>query len=206
MSQRAFQASLARLALEPDFREQVRSQGEPALGPRLTPLERKRLAAAAADPGLDLTAYLIRSFRLGKLLTLLPLTRTLLGSELLASEARSFWRAHPPTSFYFLEEALAFCNHLLERTQDGLRVAYLDEVVAYERAMLELRRVRSDGDRPQAQVIHFRHDPVRLLEALAAGKRPGRVPAASYDLVGVLDEDGEIRWSRATQGRLALPP
>jgi hypothetical protein len=195
VSQQTFQASLARLVLEPNYRELIRSKGEAALGPGHTRLERRRLVGVAADPGLDLTAYLVRSFRLGKLLTLLPLTRTLMGSRRFAEEAQRFWDASPPSSFYFLEEALGFCDHVLERVENrALRVKYLDEVVAYERAMLELRRVRADGDSPEPQRVRFRHDPAVLLESLAAGRRPRGVAERRFDLVAAVDDQGDVQW------------
>ena len=195
LSQQTFQASLARLVLEPGYRAQVRSEGETALGPGHTRLERRRLVGVAADPGLDLTAYLVRSFRLGKLLTLLPLTRTLMGSRRFAEEAQRYWDASPPSSFYFLEEALGFCDHLLRRVgRRTLRVKYLDEVVAYERAMLELRRVRPEGDPAGPQHVRFRHDPAILLESLAAGRRPRGVAERRFDLVAVVDDQGDVQW------------
>jgi hypothetical protein len=194
VSARAFQSALARLALEPEFRDAVQRDGEAALGPGLTELERRRLCGAAGDSGMELTAFLIRSFRLGKILTLLPLTRTLLGSERLAEEAKRFWREHPPTSFYFLEEALSFCDFLLAR--EG-RIKYLDEVVGYERTMLELRRVRADGQRPEPQLVRFEHDPVRLLSALGAGQRPRGIPEQRCTLRATLHGDREIDWQPA---------
>ena len=191
MSQRTFQAVLGRLALDPELRERVRSDGEAALGEDLTPLERRRLAGVAGDPGLELTAYLIRSFRLGKLLTLLPLTRTLLGNRRLAEEAQAFWRRQPPTSFYFLEEALAFCDFLLAHAR---RTKYLEEVVSYERTMLELRRVRANGDRPAPQLVRFEHDPVRLLTTLAAGRRPRAVPELRCMMRATLEGERDVQW------------
>lgn len=194
MSARAFQAALARLALEPDFRDAVRREGEPALGPDLTPLERRRLCGVAGDSGLEMTAFLIRSFRLGKIVTLLPLTRTLLGSERVAEEAKLFWHEHPPTSFYFLDEALDFCDHLLAR---GLRIKYLEEVVGYERTLLELQRVRADGDRPEPQLVRFEHDPVRLLSTLGAGRRPRGIPELRCTLRASLDGERAVQWQPA---------
>lgn len=194
MTQRVFQAALAHLATEPGFRERARLEGGAVFGPDLTELERRRLAAVASDRGLDVTITLIKSFRLGKLLTLLPLTRTLLGDKRLAREVALFWQSRPPTSFYLVEEALAFCDHLEERRRLGLRVAYLEEVVAYERAMLELRRVRPDGTRPSPRRVQFRHDPRQLLACLSDGERPRRIPKRPCVLSGALAADGSVEW------------
>src|SRR4029450_157614 len=100
MSLRTFQSVLARLATEPAFRDRVRSGEEVQLAAGLTPLEEARLRAAAGDPGLHVTATLVGSFRLAKILQLLPLTRQMLGDARLVQEARAFWRESPPRTFY----------------------------------------------------------------------------------------------------------
>ena len=79
MSWQCFQANLARLVIDLEFRARVRARGATALEGELTALERARLASAAADRGLDATRMLYTSFRLSKLLITLPLTCTLLG-------------------------------------------------------------------------------------------------------------------------------
>jgi hypothetical protein len=195
MSLQAFQAALARLVTDADFRQRLRSQGSEVLGSDLSPRERARLARLADDHGLDVTASLVTSFRLGKILALLPLTRVLLGDERLVRELRLFWAEHPPTSFYAVEESLAFCDHLQRRRRSNhLRAAYLDDVLAYERAVLELRKPRPIGERPPPQFVRFRHDPARLLNSLGEGRRPRAVPKLACAFTGVLDEDGTIDW------------
>lgn len=193
MSQVAFQSALGRLATDRAFRDRARAEGALVFGPGFTPLERRRLAGLGHDRGLDLTAALIASFRLGKLLSLLPLTRGLLGPRRFAREARRFWAAHPPVSFYLPDEATGFCEHLLARLREGWRVPYLAEVVAYERAMIELRRVRPAGRQPAPQRLAFRHDPGRLLTALARGRRPRRIPRRPCVVVGRA-KNGDVEW------------
>jgi hypothetical protein len=189
-----FQATLARLVCEPGFRERVRGQGQAAaLEPGLTLREQRRLREAAADPGIEVTAMLIDSFRLGKILALLPLTRTLLGDAGLAREVRAFWATQPPRSFYALDECVAFCDFLVRRPW---RRAYTDDVVGLERAMLALRRVRPEGaPPPPPQEVRFRYDPEPLLKALLAGRRPRRVPPRPRVVVAHLGEDGSIDWA-----------
>ncbi len=92
-------------------------------------METERLLAAAADPGLDATRTIHKSFRLSKLLLVLPLTRSVLGPARFGREVAAFWAARPPVGFYYLDEALSFCDFLRARLRDGLRVAYLREVV-----------------------------------------------------------------------------
>lgn len=199
MSQRAFQTLAARLVVEPDFRELVRARGGAALegeaGGDLTELERRRLLAVAADRGLDATRFVHVDFRLSKLYVMLPLTRFMLGRERMLREAHAFWRAHPPVTHYYIEEAVGFCDHLLERLRTrALRAKYLAEVLAYERAELELKRLRPRGQPPRPQRVTFRHDPHALLSALARGRRPRAVPARACTLVATLDAGGDIRW------------
>ena len=198
MSAPAFQSALARLIVDPDFRDGVRERRGEALAADLTPLERERLLAVSVDPGLDVTRTLHKGFRLGKLLAYLPLTRALFDRDTLAREIGEFWRRRPPVSFYFLEEALAFCEYLLERIEEGeLEVRYLEEIAAYERAALELQRSRPDGSRPPLQVVEFRHDPLPLLAALAHGEIPA-APERRCWLFGAL-EDGRLEWRLAAE-------
>jgi hypothetical protein len=170
MTALAFQTALARLIVEPDFRDAVRAEGAVALPGPLTPLEASRLATIAGDRGLDMNRTLHKGFRLGKLRALLPLTCSLLTPARLAREVAAFWQANPPSSFSFLPEALEFCAFLERR---ALRSVYLAEVLAYERATLELEQAQLGPAAPQS--VRFRHDPVQLLGTLAAGRRPRRV-------------------------------
>jgi len=190
MSALAFQTALARLIVEPDFRDAVRARGAAALTGPLRPREAYRLVTIASDRGLDLNRTLHKGFRLGKLRALLPLTCRLLTPARLAREVAAFWQAHPPASFSFLPEALEFCSFLERRR---LRSTYLGEVLAYERATLELERARV-GPAP-AQSVRFRHDPVRLLGDLAAGRTPRAVPAQPCLLLGSKDGDAPVRWT-----------
>ena len=186
----AFQTALARLIVEPDFRDAVRASGAAALAAPLTPLEASRLVTIASDRGLDMNRTLHKGFRFGKLRALLPLTCSLLTPARLMREVAAFWQANPPASFSFLPEALEFCAFLEQRQ---LRSVYLAEVLAYERAALELERARVGLPPPQS--VRFRHDPVRLLGTLAAGRRPRSVPERPCVLLGSKDGDAPARWT-----------
>jgi hypothetical protein len=192
MSQGAFQAALARLVADPDFRDAVRSGSAPAFDDDLTELERHRLLFVAGDRGLDITRTLHKGFRYGKLRTLLPLTCTLLGEKILATEIGEFWRSRVCQSFYYIEEALAFCDHLQERMKGGLRRKYLREVLSYERAVLELQS--ADTPSGTSRQVRFRHDPVLLLASLSSGIEPRGIALRRCMLVGSLSESGEVEW------------
>ena len=110
----------------------------------------------SVDAGLDITRTLHKGFRLGKLLTHLPLTRVLLDRDTMAREVGGFWRRRPPVSFYFLEQALAFCAYLLERVRAGdLEVRYLEEIAALSRGEVPAaatRRCRLFGTRDDGRL------------------------------------------------------
>jgi hypothetical protein len=199
MSLQAFQGALARLVTEPSFRDRVRTGEEDDLGPDLTEREQMRLRAAAGDPGLRVTATLVGSFRLGKILQLLPLTRQMLGDARLVQEARAFWRESPPRTYYSLEEALQFCDYLLGRAGRG---PFVKEVVAFERMQLELRRVRPEGEEVPAQEVFFRHDPRDVLGPLSEGRAPRQARRWFGRLRARLDADGEVEWTRIEDPRL----
>ncbi|HEX6203239.1 MAG TPA: hypothetical protein VF100_09570 [Thermoanaerobaculia bacterium] len=198
MTAAAFQSVLARLIVDPDFRRRVRREGAAALrGRPLTDRERDRLLAAAADPGMEVTATLHRGFRLSKLLGRLPLTFTLLDPATSRRELDAFWAARPPAGFYYLDEAIAFCDHLIGRAE-ALGVPYLGEIAAYERAGLELQRPRPAGEEAPLQWVEMAHDPLPLIAALADGRVPPAAPPRRCFLVG-------RRIGDDTEWRLAEP-
>ena len=197
MSQPAFQAVVARLVIDPDFRDLLRVKGVSACESDLTGLEQKRLATILFDKGLDVTRTLHKSFRLTKLYYTLPLTRVLLGPDRLAKLIGAFWKANPSVSHYFVDESIAFCEFLQNRLRAGLRIKYLTEIVAYERARLNLKRAQIGAEIPKAELVRFCHDPTVLFEQLMEGKRPRDIPARSCTLVGTLDDEGEAQWAFA---------
>lgn len=200
MSLQSFQSHLARLVTEPAFRDQVRTGEYGELAGELSPLEQKRLRAAAGDPGLRVTATLIGSFRLSKILQLMPLTRQMLGDARLVQEARTFWREAPPRTYYSLEEALEFCDYLLGRAGRG---PFVKEVVAFERAQLELRRVRPEGEPVPPQEVVFKHDPRDVLGPLTEGRAPRQARRWFGRMRASLGADGEVEWTRVEDPLLA---
>jgi hypothetical protein len=189
MSLAAFQSAMLRLIADPAFRDAVTARETDALGSDLTSLETSRLQRIASDRGLDINRTLHKGFRLGKLRALLPLTCRLLGARRLARELPVFWQQRPPASFSFLPEALDFCDWLARRR---LRIRYLGEVLAYERALLELERARTDA--APIQVVRFRHDPAPLLAALADDRRPRAIAVRPCRAIGWRDANGAVRW------------
>jgi hypothetical protein len=185
---------MARLVVDTKFRDRVRDDVDGELCSELTALERKRLRLIVATRGLVATSTLHRGFRLSKLYAALPLTCALLGKRRLAREVTRYWEARLSVSLYFFDEAFGFCDHLRERLRAGWRVAYLDEVLAYERASLELQRPLQETDAHAPQRVRFRHDPEILLNSLSRGERPRAIPTLNCTLLGELDTDGKVQW------------
>lgn len=187
----AFQTALARILVEPAFERRVREEGAAALrGRPLSVAERERLLAVAADgsdsaddPEDDANASLDRGPALRDLLGRLPLTFTLLDLVTSRRELAAFWGGRVPPGFYHLEQAIAFCDHLLAR-RDEIAVPYLAEIVAYERARLELLREPPDGGDAPLEWVEFEHDPLFLIGELAAGRIPERPGRRRCFLVG----------------------
>jgi len=138
LSQRAFQAALARVVIEPEFRDLVASGGVFS-NEGLTELERRRLAECSQDRGMDVTRMLHKGWRLTKLMAMTPLTCAVLGEHLI-DEASTFWRLNPPTSLYFLDEALGFLDHIDASRPEGVPAEKLNAIVAHERSLLKSRQ------------------------------------------------------------------
>lgn len=189
MSAAAFQSLLAQLVVDRALRDHLLLNG---IAPEadLDALERERLLHVAADPGLSVNHMLHRGFRLGKLKALLPLTCALLPSARLQTLVERFWAVNPPRTFYFLPEAIEFCNFLLTQPT---RSKYLPEVVAFERAHLELQRARVDAAPPQT--VRFGHNPGKLLGLLTKGRQPQGLAPMPCTAVGTVDEQGQVRWA-----------
>ncbi len=189
MSAATFQSMMARLVIEPAWRDEVLRDGLDAAAD-LTPLETRRLLAIAHSSGVRTNQMLHQGFRLGKLKALLPLTCKLLKGDALFAAAADFWALRPPTTFYFLPEAVEFCSFLLGRPSTH---PYLHEVAAFERAHLELQRARTDEPPPQR--VPFTHHPSQLLGALVQGRLPVDVERRPCTATGVRGANGQPQWT-----------
>jgi hypothetical protein len=187
-----FQACLARLVTEADLCGRVAADGAWAFGARsLTDREQRRLTAIAGSRGMIITRKLHRGFRLGKLLSMLPLSCARLGEELLGQETSAFWRQRPSRSFYFWEEAIAFCDFLAEADRS---LAFLPEVVGYERASLLLQCAPERLPESGAALL-WPADPRPVLQALAANQAVPALPATPHLMLGERSADGQVIWS-----------
>jgi hypothetical protein len=193
----AFQSLLTRLVTDADLRRDLVADGEAAIARLdLTPTERRRAIRLAADRGVTVTAALVESFRLGKILALLPLTRRLLGDDRLGEEARRYWLENPPRSFYALDEVIGFCDYLQRRLDQDLAVECLSDVVSLEGTMLDLRRP-SPRRGAVTREIRMQHDVVELLGPLSAGCVPEKVRVNPCVLLATAEDDGSVTWAPA---------
>jgi hypothetical protein len=191
MSLAAFQRAMADMAASPALCGRVlRDAGEALAAYALTPLERERLASAAAQRGMRLNCMLYRSNRLGPLAAQLPGTFHLLGHSLRAV-AQGFWDEHPAFPRSMPAEVRRFADWLRGGGAGTLPPEpLLPEVLEWEMETYELAllppertraevadaaaRVRADmplRPHPLVGVARFSRDPSVLVPALAE-KRP----------------------------------
>lgn len=147
-----------------DMQRWERSLGALALG--LPP-------PADALPGMDTAGgaifeQLVREFRAGRIVRVLRYSLLLLLRELGAARVdaliRSYCRACPSDIFTAVE-AERFAEFLRDKLADGtIAVPLLDEVLAFERAMIAASLWGRDA------TLHWSVDPVQLLERIEAGR------------------------------------
>ncbi len=162
-------------------------------GEDLADIERRRLAALADDRGVATMRMLYMSWRLTKVLSLLPLSLKLLGDEQTAALLRAFWAIRKATSLHFVEECLEFAAFLHARVDD--KPQHFAAILDFETARLQLRMQQSLGLRPAAQRVVFGAEPAALLAALQGGADLSSVRPCPAVLRGELDADGHERWT-----------
>jgi uncharacterized protein (UPF0276 family) len=147
----------------------------------------------AADPGLGVLRELVAEFRASTIVGVLPYTGRLMLAGLGVQETEAlfseFWRTHAPEAFG-AREAEAFARFL-----DSARPALpaLAEILAFDLAVL---RALTRGERSE---VHFAHEPLALLTAIADHRTPAEGRAGTFvarvSLAGVefAEPDGRRR-------------
>lgn len=187
----AFQCAFTRLVTDLEFREAV---GRGELPDSLeSAAEREYLAVLAVQPGLAAMRVVYRSFRLNKILAMLPLTGRLLGDERLQDELEQYWHDAPSGSFYYFEEAGRFCDHLWDRIERcELEVPLLRDVLLYEQASIRLQQAAGEGRELLLQV-EFEHHPA-FLEGLASARQVPDVAPSPTAALGATRGTGPVQW------------
>lgn len=194
MSLEVYQEIFCKMVAAPGLRERVLERaGEYLSSFDLTELERRRLLAIAAQPGMRVNTAIHRANRITPLDHSVPFTLFLLGDRL-RDLLQRYWSENPTENLQIPAECERFAVFLDGEIRAGRLVdPYLEDVLAFERACTELkflteeelRRINSvaDGLPPLIRVITFRHDPESLLEALANSKMPANIPPGEFHLV-----------------------
>ncbi len=167
-----FQRALTAMTLDPVLANAVHAQGADALlAFRLTPREARRLTAVARQPGMALNCTLARANRFGPIHAAFPMSCRLLGREL-RTVLDALWSGRDPANYQLSGEEIPFADLVEARVADRLSGSdYLGEVLAYERACLELAlplRMAADplSIEQTSRWVDFRHDPRLLFDAL----------------------------------------
>jgi uncharacterized protein len=128
------------------------------------------------DPGLAVIREMVEKFRGSMIVRTLRLSSRLImlerGPAYLEQLLAAFWRKHPPQPFA-LDEAEAFAAFLRDHKP---YVPFLAEVLEYDRAVIA---VALDGEE---RSIAFGADPLPLLRALGAGRRPTEITTGSFEI------------------------
>jgi len=178
MSLEIYQEIFCKMVAAPDLRERVLERcGEYLNGLDLTEVERRRLLAIAAQPGMRVNTAIHRANRITPLDHSVPFTLFLLGDRL-RDVLQRYWSENPTENLQIPAECERFAAFLEgEIRADRIADPYLEEVLAFERACTELKYLTEEellrvnpapgALPPLVRVITFRHDPEHLLEALA---------------------------------------
>jgi len=140
------------------------------------PFDSPLAAELRGDPGLAVIREMVEKFRSSMIVRTLRLSARLImlerGCAFLEQLLATFWRTHPPQPFA-VDEADAFASFLREERP---YVPYLPEVLEYDRAVIA---VALDGEE---RSIAFGADPLPLLRALGAGRRPTAIPTGDFEV------------------------
>ena len=172
------------MVASPSFREQlIERPGEVLDALDLTERERRRLLAIAAQPGMPLNTAIHRANRISPLDHTLPFTCFLIGQQL-RDVLECYWSRNPAENLQLPAECERFAAFLEAGIQTGIVTPgpYLEEILTFERSCTELRFFTEEelrrrapshlGLPPLVRIVHFRHDPVILLEALGNLEMP----------------------------------
>jgi hypothetical protein len=190
MSLLSFQLALADLAASVDLCRRVADDPAGALaGYDLTPVEHRRLVAAARQQGMRVNVALYRYNRIVALTSVVPATVQLLGADARAV-VDEFWAGSGPDR-NMRREAERFADFLRRGVASGrLASPFLLEVLEFEMARYEasvaprtplLEQVAADAGRwpdgplalhPLVRLARFGHEPWAMLGHLARREPP----------------------------------
>ena len=149
------------------------------------------------DPGVRVLREIVERSRAAMVVQTLRLTCRLImlerGTAYFEQLLTNFWRAHTPERSA-MEEAEAFADFLRESNP---YVPFLKEILEYDCAVLA---VAMDGEE---RCVSFGADPMPLLSALGAGRRPAEISSGKFEIRLTPDQLGkEIGGSADVSGVL----
>jgi hypothetical protein len=162
----------------------------------LSDRDKQRYTALAPQPGVQVMRMLYFSWRLTKVLSLLPLTTKAIGDVAMARRLPVFWSNVKARSYHFVDEVLAFAE-FLERDLPEDTQQQAAQVLAFEKARLLMRQSLSRGKSPEVQRFNCRFDFHALLHALETGENLTSVSRVDSVLSGRLSPDGDEEWTIA---------
>lgn len=128
------------------------------------------------DPGLATMRGMLEEFRGSMIVRTLRLSSRLImlerGTAFFEQLLATFWKTHAPQLFA-CDEAEEFAKFLVA---ENPYVPFLNEVLEYDRAVID---VALHGEE---RLIPFRADPLPLLRALGAGRRPTALSTGHYEV------------------------
>jgi uncharacterized protein len=128
------------------------------------------------DPGIAIIREMVERFRGSMIVRTLRLSSRLImlerGTAYFEQLLAAFWKLHPPERFA-CDEAATFAAFLREQKP---YVPFLPEVLEYDRAVID---VALNGEE---RLIPFSTDPLPLLRALGAGRRPTAIATGNFEV------------------------
>jgi len=192
MSLLTFQRALADFAASPDLCRAAIADPVPVLRSyELSSRERLRLASMVRDRLMATNCVLYRVNRVTPIYVFFPMTCQVLGREL-RRELETFWSTHRGTDLQYFPETERFVRFLKQRVCTGaLQNEFVEEIVEYEAAAMELRFASSESD-SLIREVRFVHDPACLLNLLAeSAMLPVDLPRGEYRVI-IDARDGEM--------------
>jgi uncharacterized protein (UPF0276 family) len=141
-------------------------------------------AELKADPGVEIIREIIEQFRASMIVRTLRMSSRLImlerGNGYFEALLADYWKEFPPQPFAF-NEAEGFAEFLLRRDH---QIPYLGDVVDYDRAMIQVTLEAQD------RLVSFKVDPLPLLRALGAGRKPDLILYGSFEILLTADTTG----------------
>jgi uncharacterized protein (UPF0276 family) len=141
------------------------------------------------DPGVDITRELIEQFRASMIVRTLRFSSRLImlesGSAYLEQLLADYWKEQPPQPFAF-DEAEGFAAFLRKRDP---QIVGFDEILEYDRAVMAVALEGAE------RLIPFTVDPLPVLRALGAGRKPDMIFRGHFEILLTPDKSSTASFT-----------